>query len=153
MLALTLLVMRLLSDDLPHIRCVLQTTVARSRMSPVITAHLLNLSLLAVHMAVLALQLTLTMRVTDLPNRVTAQHHVYEHVATAEARILLSSKSHAFPVLDGSNAIDDVNSVPLCGSDLFTTQKVTQMPLWALPNDESGLQQLTNEAVCNDDQT
>jgi hypothetical protein len=118
-----------------------------------VTAHLLNLSLLAVHTAMLALQLMLTMRVTALPNQVTPQHDVYEHIATAEARMLLPSKAHEFPVIDNSNTTDQVDAVPLCGSDLFSTNKVTQMPMWALPDDESGLQKLTNEMVCKGHQT
>jgi hypothetical protein len=111
---------------------------------------LLDMLLALAHLGLLALQLTLAIQATHLPNSLTGMHAIYENIETAKARILLPKKAADFTAM--ATDVDNLQAgdVPVCGTDVHTVQKVTQMPLWALQDDESGLQELTHQLVCSD---
>jgi hypothetical protein len=113
-------------------------------------APLLDLLLALAHTGLLALQLTVAIQATHLPDSLTGMHAIYQNIDTAKARILLPKKAAAFTAVTTNVGSLGTGDVPVCGTDAQMVQKVTQMPLWELQDDESGLQDLTHQLVCSD---
>jgi hypothetical protein len=81
---------------------------------------------------------------------------VYHDMAGATARMLMPAKIQTYSghCADDARNITTVDELPLCGVTLNggATQTSSsslpyQLPLWALPNDESGLEGLANMLV------
>jgi hypothetical protein len=72
---------------------------------------------------------------------------VYEDLETAAARIMLPTKEREFDVVHQNGEALDESSFPTCGSDVDDTHKITSMPSWSLPDDNSGLQDLATQLV------
>jgi hypothetical protein len=111
---------------------------------------LLDLCLIVAHMTSLTLLATMTASIGRLPSVMSSKHSIYEHLDTAAARIMLPHKARNFAVLaDDSYSTDSANTdgVPVCGSDMARTHQVSQMPLWSLPDDDRGLNDLSLQLV------
>jgi hypothetical protein len=84
---------------------------------------------------------------------VRAKYDVYNDVGGASAHMLMPAKTHTYAAF-----CDDATTsgeIPLCGAALNNNQLHNfpppyQLPLWALPNDISGLLDLTRMLVCTD---
>jgi hypothetical protein len=106
-------------------------------------------------------QLMLTIyRTHHLPSYVEPIWRVYQNLETSEARVMLPSKLLTFGTfsLDARNAEDVAmgGSIPTCGFTLApesskrgAAQISDRLPDWMLPDDESGMTQMSSTFVCS----
>jgi hypothetical protein len=87
---------------------------------------------------------------TRLSSHVREAYQVYHDVGGAAARMLMPAKLHTYAT--PCNMATTADAVPLCGAALNGIQTRDpplpyQLPLWALPDDTSGLTDLVNTLV------
>lgn len=100
---------------------------------------------------------SIMIRTKFLPVSIDAQHDVYHDIESSTARILLPHKHDRFAVLADDRLIEEVDEeasqVPVCGGLTNSStglQQVapTEMPVWMLKDDESGLSGMLRDMVC-----
>lgn len=93
----------------------------------------------------------------QLPSHVEERYDIYQDVGGAPARMLLPFKAESFPSLATdaelpSETEDDVqDQIPYCGGSGEAgdgSQRLTQLPEWILPTDESGMLAFSATLVC-----
>lgn len=97
-----------------------------------------------------------------LPDNIDAQHQVYQNLENAAARILMPYKSDAFAALSADLArvdeVESADSIPECvgvgsttgarpGASLASGGVLSELPNWALPDDDSGLGNMIRDLV------
>jgi hypothetical protein len=99
-------------------------------------------------------------RTHHLPSYVEPMWRVYQNLEASEARVMLPAKLDAFGTypFDAMNAEDVAleGSIPACGFTLApesgkhgTAQSADRLPDWMLPDDESGMIQMSTTFVCS----
>lgn len=98
-----------------------------------------------------------------LPRNTGGQHSVYNDLERAEARMLMPYKRGEFSVLGSdvifSSEVEESVRLPGCAGvgrtgipmddgSLIAGGPLTELPLWALPDDNAGLDSLAQELVC-----
>lgn len=96
----------------------------------------------------------------SLPGNIETQHQIYHSLENAAARILMPPKKDAYGALyedlSSLNSLEETDSVPECvgigdtgESDALAPGGVlSELPTWALPDDNTGLNDMLYELVC-----
>lgn len=97
-----------------------------------------------------------------LPDSIETQHRIYHDLEDADARILMPYKKHTFEALyEDIASVEEVKSadtIPECvglgstvddgdGDVLASGGVLSELPEWALPDDDSGLNAMIRELV------
>ena len=120
------------------------------------------LALSAAHAAYIGVYSARAWHRAVLPRRLDGHHAVYNDLERAAARILLPLKRDAFPVL-ASDAVlaaevEEGGRLPGCAGvgrtgrppedgSILAGGPLSELPLWALPDDNAGLQGLVEDQV------
>lgn len=125
--------------------------------------HWVSAALAIAHTAYIAAYSARVWHDGALPHRLHSHHSVYHNLEGSAGRILMPHKRAAFPVLasDALRAaeVQQGSELPQCvgvgrtgwkevDGSLVAGGPLTEMPLWALPDDNAGLEELAQGMVC-----
>lgn len=137
-------------------------SMAMKRHPPII-AQLVSFCLAVSHAAYIVVFVCRVTHESQLPHKLEPHHMIYNNLGGAAARVLLPFKRGAIPVLasDAINAaeVPQSSELPRCegvgktgiratDGSLIAGGPLTEQPLWTLPDDNAGLDELATDLVC-----